>query len=81
MVMATGKIKNPIKKKTVTGTTSATGAIAIGLGDKIFVSAVCTNVTTAVCLLRGDDYLTIRSPNDLSAVVNRDVTIDVYYYD
>ena len=80
MVMATGSIKKQIYKTTVTGTTTASGALNTNLdASKYLVIGARSRDVSCVCLPRDDSYITIREPTNMSAVTGRSTTVDVWY--
>lgn len=77
--MAVSSIEKLIKKKTVTGTTTSTGAIQTSLSTSKYVIIAARANFSSVCLPRDDSYVAVRSANDLTALANREVTVDVWY--
>lgn len=77
------EVKTKILKKTVTATTSASGALDAGLDieTQYILSTRCTSRTNAFAFHRGDGYLTVFNiVNDVMTVLkNTEVTFDIYY--
>lgn len=74
-----------IKKKTVTATTSNSGAFDAGLDidTQYILAARCTSTTNRFAFHRGDGYMTaFYISNDVMTVLkNTSVTFDIYYFD
>lgn len=86
--MATGKVNKVynVKKTTVTGTTSAAGAINTGLNNKPIIGVEYPSQSaTCSCVLSkstsGAEWVTIFKIADWTKLASTDVEIDVYYLD
>lgn len=67
-------------KKTITGTTTVSGAISADLNMTSWeiISVRCTS-QTALAFHRGDGYIMMKKADDLSAIASTSVTIDIVY--